>query len=534
MHHRPLNRRTTVTATLSFLIIASLTYQYFYISGETQVHTVIKIESTACDVWPSSSTSQPDFLSYEECSGIVNTPHVGDRSVLGNPQECLLANTRLDQYRSSVGRNWSEVRWGESQSRCASESTEVSPYDKLVHQQWRLPPGSEGRGYGPPGDGRVAIVLRTWDNYEYTENRLAWLRTLIAEASLQREGNYRVFFLVNIKDPNVRLEEDGVVYDELMRKCIPSEFRDMAFLFNERTLKAWYPKIPEHGAQDQMYQALQIFSHKFPEYSHIWQLEMDLRMTGHVHDTLQSATTFARAQSRRNLWERNGRFYIPALHNNSYEDFARTVEAETTDDEIGNTGIWGPVSASDFKPQGPTPPPRSETDWGVGEEADLINFMPTIDPIGTEWVYENDIHGFVDGEATPRRLSIVSITRTSRRLLRLVSEAQQSRGQWLVSEATMETFTLLHGLKAVTVPHPIAFGYPITAEELDANINRGPPSNRAGGFLPSMLYTNMGWIHGPWWGSSYWFTGFGAQDLWDAYVGGERLPPLLLHPVKGE
>lgn len=76
---------------------------------------------------------------------------------------------------------------------------------------------------------------------------MAWLRALIAEASLQRNDKYRVFFLVNIKDPNVRLEEDDVAYNEMMRKWVPSEFRDTAFLFNERTLKAWYPAVQEHG-----------------------------------------------------------------------------------------------------------------------------------------------------------------------------------------------------------------------------------------------------------------------------------------------
>lgn len=76
---------------------------------------------------------------------------------------------------------------------------------------------------------------------------MAWLRALIAEASLERKNNYRVFFLVNIKNPEVRLEEDGFAYDEMMRKCVPSEFRDIAFLFNERTLQSWYPDVPEHG-----------------------------------------------------------------------------------------------------------------------------------------------------------------------------------------------------------------------------------------------------------------------------------------------
>lgn len=95
-----------------------------------------------------------------------------------------------------------------------------------------------------------------------------------------------------------------------------------------------------------MYQALQIFSQKFQQYDYIWQLEMDLRFTANVHDTLQSATAFARAQRQRNLWERNGRFYIPHLYN-TYENFSAVVDAE-----FGDTGIWGPVQTPDFIPKG--------------------------------------------------------------------------------------------------------------------------------------------------------------------------------------
>lgn len=265
-----------------------------------------------------------------------------------------------------------------------------------------------------------------------------------------------------------------------------------------RLLASWQLIILILRAQDQMYQALQIFSRKFPEYGHVWQLEMDLRFTSHVYDTLAASSAYAKAQRRRNLWERNGRFYIPALHNGSYDDFLDTV-----DSEIEDTGIWGPAATSDFVPQGPPHPPRAERDWGVGEEADLISFMPMIDPVGTSWVYEAEIHGFRGGVKTPRRAAIISVTRSSRRLLHLVNDAQRQRGRWLVSEATLETFSLLHGLKAVTVPHPIAFAGNLTPEELDLAVHKGPPSNKAGGKLPSMLYTKEGWVSGPWWEASF-------------------------------
>ncbi|KAJ8131958.1 hypothetical protein O1611_g1665 [Lasiodiplodia mahajangana] len=513
-------------AILALFIIFELTYRISFSPVGSQRNALTGDIHSECRIWPDLSTVDPSLPIYASCPGDISSPYVGDSYVLGNPQRCLAATSRLDQYHEQAGRNWSEVKWGEVQSRCASINPKLHPPEKSIHQRWQGSEHLRSRdNIREKNDERSAIVLRTWDDYEYTDTRLAWLRALIAEVSLQRHDGYQVFFLVNIKDPELNLE-DNSVYDTALQKFVPEEFRDMALLFNEGTLNAWYPLIQEHGAQDQMYQALQIFSSKFSEYSYVWQLEMDLRFTGHVHDTLAASSAYAKAQGRRNLWERNGRFYIPELHG-SHENFLDAVDLE-----IGDTGVWGPAASSEFIPAGSPPPPRTEQDWGVGEEADLITFMPMIDPVGTDWIYETEVHGFKDGVQTPRRAAIISITRSSRRLLQLVDEAQRQRGQWLVSEATLETFSLLHGLKAVTVPHPIAFAGNLTPEELDSAIHKGPPSNKAGGKLPSMLYTKEGWVPGPWREASYWFTGNGAQAVWDSYVGGAQLPPMLLHPVK--
>ncbi|KAH8648498.1 hypothetical protein BX600DRAFT_517880 [Xylariales sp. PMI_506] len=334
------------------------------------------------------------------------------------------------------------------------------------YELWRQPPSLAQTNIRPSTKGRRAIVLRVWDDYQYTDERRAWLRALIAETALHSAGHYEVFLLVNVKDSSMDLLDDPTVYEEALRKYVPEEFRSMALLWNRKTLEEWYPKVEEHGAQDQMYQALQVFSHQFPHFTHFWQLEMDLRFTGHVYDSLETAVKFAKGQRRRNLWKRNGRFYIPELHNGSYEAFSNAV-----DGKIGDSGVWGYVRTNNFPPQGPEVPPRSVLDWGVDEDADLIGFFPMIDPIGTGWVYEEGVYGFEDGTGTPRRAAFVSVTRSSRRLLQLVSEAQREAGQWLVSEATLETFALLHGLKA-----------------------------------------------GPWWESSYWFAKNDADNQWRAYL----------------
>ncbi|RYO76129.1 hypothetical protein DL766_002747 [Monosporascus sp. MC13-8B] len=425
-------------------------------------------------------------------------------------------------------RNWTEVRWGEVQQRCTRGR--YKPATEFITQDlWHQAPKEVEIETKTGERGRTAIVLRTWDDYNYSETRRAWLRALITETALHSDGDYEVFFLVNVKNNDIRLDQDKNAYEQALRQFVPEEFRDVAFLYNTRVLESWYPKVEEHGAQDQMYQALQIFSHKFPHFTHIWQLEMDLRLTSHVHTTLESTVAFARAQPRRNLWERNGRFYIPELYNGSYEAFAAAVDAD-----IGDTGVWGPVPTKDFEPYGPQPPSRSKTDWGINEDADLVSLMPMIDPVGTDWIYEDKVYGFADGAATPRRAAFVSMTRASGHLLRLVSKAQRERGQWVVSEATLETFALLHGLKAVTVPHPIAFEDSVTAGAADADINHGPPHSKAGGRAPSMSYTTKGFIPGPWFHASYWFAADEAPNYWQQYLEGKCMPPMLLHPVKDE
>lgn len=487
-------------------------------------------QDIACRIWPDWSPPTPVYAGVE----LPQRALVGDAASIGQPDRCVLPDTRLSPYSPSPERNWSEIQWGQVQRHCASITYGApSAHAQNLRDVWQQPPSplnptKETDGYSPPKlTTRSAIVMRTWSGYNYTEDRLSWLRALIAETALHSHGEYEVFFLVDIKDRDVMLEEDESAYKSLLEHVIPREFQDLALLYNERTLKKWYPKVEEHGAQHQMYQALQIFSEQFPQFDFVWQLEMDLRVTGHLHEVLSSAAHFARTQPRRNLWSRNGRFYIPEMFNSSYQKFVESV-----DDEMGNTGIWGPVYTSDFVPKGPTIPSRLDVMWGVGEHADLISFMPMIDPEGTNWIYEERVYGFADGVSTPRRAAFVSMTSASRFLLHQVHEAQRRRGQWLVSEATMETFALLHGLKAVTIPHPVSFDSDMTPKELDTAINRGPTSSQAGGKNPSLAYTKDGFIDGPWATSSYWWSGNAAPDLWHAYLQGECLPPMLLHPVK--
>jgi hypothetical protein len=283
---------------------------------------------------------------------------------------------------------------------------------------------------------------------------------------------------------------DDHVYVQILEKGVPQEFRDLTLLYNEAILRKWYPKVGECRAQDQMYQALQIFSHSFPEFDFVWQLEMNARLTGNVAQMLTSAGNWTKLQPRRYLWERNGRWFIPALWKD-YASFSAHI-----DEEFGDSGIWGPHPYAKFyfDPQGPVPIRRDGV-WGIGEEAELITLAPLIDPISTKWTYETAVHGFEPPLYLPRRMTIVSMTRTSRRLLRLISHEQRQSGAWVVSESTPETWSLLHGLKAVYVPHLVAFSMETHAETpeeqgkgLDHMIHKGPAWNSAGGEHAGLLW----------------------------------------------
>jgi hypothetical protein len=343
-----------------------------------------------------------------------------------------------------------------------------------------------------------------------------------------------MFLMVDVKDKELNLW-DNETYSSTLQRSVPEEFRDIAILFNEPLLQAWFPKVDEHSAQDQMYQALQIFSHTYPEFDHVWQLEMDARFTGNIANMLINAGLWADEQPRKNLWERNARWYIPGLWAD-YADFSAHV-----DEEIGNEGIWGPhPSASLYiDPQGPKAPDRKQLTWGVGEPADLINFAPLIDPIGTNWTYEHHVHGFKPASDLPRRMAIVSMTRTSRRLLRLISAEQRASGAWVVSESTPETWSLLHGLKAVYVPHLFAFNLEeevLSPQQLDEMVHHGPAHSRAGGELTGFLWcgNEIGLPEDRWRRSSYFYWEGDAPRTWWLYTNGTCTYPLLLHPVKDD
>lgn len=227
-------------------------------------------------------------------------------------------------------------------------------------------------------------------------------------------------------------------------------------------------------------QPMQIFSVAFPEFDYYWQLEMDARFTGHAYHFLQRASAFAKQQPRKYLWERNAYFYIPGAHG-SWTDFLTKVDKSMG----GKASIWGPARPESLPwldPVGPHPPMKFVQDnyeWGTGEEADLITFLPIFDPSNTAWVFSDMVWNVP--EDIPRRASPVTMGRFSGLLLRSIHDAQADQGIALVSEMTAASFALWHGLKAVHVPHPLYADGKWTPKELARIVNRGPPERINGG-----------------------------------------------------
>lgn len=361
----------------------------------------------------------------------------------------------------------------------------------------------------PVGDiGRTAVVLRCWDEFVWREEDILNLRALISELSLASGGRYDVHLLVQVKDDAKHpVWADDDTYRKHINETIPEEFRGIATLWSQTQMLAVYqgivdlwargPDLPVHGSYRGLQMAMQLFAYNHPEYDYFWQWEMDIRYTGHYHDLLSKLENWAKAQPRKGLWERNGRYYVPHVHG-SWEDFKQmarvqtehgTVTADNVWDSIpgakltsqtssqitprGEQSVWGPLRPHDqkdwFEPDSdPVPPTTYERDkynWGVDEDPDLLTLSPIFDPEGTTWGLADDITGYNETSPSdptgstktkpPRRAQIITASRMSRRLLLLMHRETAFKKHHAFPEMWPATVALHHGLKAVYAPHPI-------------------------------------------------------------------------------
>lgn len=448
---------------------------------------------------------------------------------------------------------------------------------------------------------RTAIVIRCWDEYFFREDDIANIRSMITELSLASGGRYDVHLLVQVKnDAAHAIWADKDVYERRINDVIPEEFRGIVTLWTETQMLALYqgvhdlfsrgPELPVHGVYRGLSMAMQYFAYMHPEYEHFWQWEMDVRYTGHYYDFITKIESWAKAQPRKGLWERNARFYFPKVHG-SWDDFSQMARVQS---EMGTLSadnvwrglpgakgkrpeemtrndktVWGPQRPQDdddwFEPQNdPIAPSSYEQDryeWGVDEEADYISLNPMFDPDGTTWALKDDITGYNRSAGLPpRRANIITTARLSRRLLLTMHKMTALKKQFAFPEMWPATVAIQHGFKAVFAPHPMYVDRKWPVEYMASMFNGGRDGG-SGGSRTSIFGDREHNLHGLTW---FYNSGF-APNLYRRWLGlkvnndgGEEfemtedkskkggqgvgnmpggegrmcLPPMLLHPIK--
>jgi len=447
---------------------------------------------------------------------------------------------------------------------------------------------------------RTAVVIRCYDEYLFREDDMASLRSMITELSLASGGRYDVHLLVQVKnDAQHPIWADQDAYEKRIQDSIPQEFRGLVTLWTETQMLSLYqgiydlytrgPNLPVHGVYRGLTMAMQHFAYQHPEYEYFWQWEMDVRYTGHYYDLFSKIEQWSKTQPRKNLWERNARFYIPEVHG-SWEDFSQMARIQNemgtlNPDTLWNKApglkddpdkaskprkmVWGPQRPEDnddwYMPGDDPKPPHGgpEKDrnvWGVGEEADYISLNPIFDPDGTTWLLKDDITGFNRTNGNPpRRANIITTSRMSRRLLLTMHKMTAYKKQFAFPEMWPATVALQHGYKAVYAPHPVYVDRKWPLEYM-ASIFNGGRDGSSGGARNSVYgdrehnLRGLSWFYNSGFGPNLYRRWLGLKVNNDggeefektadaskeggsvgSMPGGEGrmcLPPMLLHPVK--
>lgn len=493
--------------------------------------------------------------------------------------------------------NFRRVNWAEAQDLCVTRnahrfSTPLIPKtDKLGSARVKKEHDSgnidkrDAPGNSTATTDRLpqsAFVIRTWHDFQYTDETILYLRALISELSLMSGGEYVVHFLIHVRDDNLPIWADDETHNRVLRDALPQEFRGMGSLWSERQMGLIYGgleetfvrDLPVHGVYRSTFMPMQYFAHQHPEYDFFWNWEMDVRYTGHWYHLLDRLADWSRQQPRKGLWERNSRFYVPAIHG-SWDDFRHMVRIQT---EVGTnspnnvwrgqkTGgekgyrpgelqpdkpIWGPERPADqdvFQVDGEGVPPttyeKDKYEWGVNEEADLIVLNPLFDPEGTTWLLKDDVTGYSKEKGPPpRRAAIITASRLSRKLLQTMHRETSLKRHTMFSEMWPATTCLHHGFKAVYAPHPMYIDRRWPPAYLESVFNGGR-NGASGGARTSVFGEREHNFRGTTW----FYSAEHAANLWNRWLGykvnndgGEEfelanegricLPPMLLHPVK--
>ncbi|ODQ50638.1 hypothetical protein SAICODRAFT_73151 [Saitoella complicata NRRL Y-17804] len=274
---------------------------------------------------------------------------------------------------------------------------------------------------------RIAVMLRSYDGYIYERDDILNLRALLAELCLNTGAQYDLRILHEVKD-GTAIFADPESYQRKAEAVVPSEFRGLVDLWSSDQMRSIYPGLARvdnwfgrrssgqiNTAQRAQHAPLQWFAVHHPEYEYFWNWELDVRYIGNYYELFSKAEAFARAQPCTNTtWKNSEKWFF----------------------------------------EGMTPWDTDSSDEGIGEEADYIAFGPIFDPRGSRWYFESDIVNWPLERETPRRASIITNGRLSRRLLLEMHRINSQERRHIMCESFGLSVAFMNDWKAVYVPHP--------------------------------------------------------------------------------
>ena len=343
-----------------------------------------------------------------------------------------------------------------------------------------------------PREKRQVVLIRAWQGFIWKKDDLLNLRALITELGLNTGGLFDIAILVEVKDGSAYLVSESERAKIL--KTIPREIRGLVHLWSEHEMHGLYPGLssvfegnPIHGAYRGLFMAAQKFALDHPEYDYVWHWELDIRYTGNYYEFFHKSAEWARKEPFDPTQRRSSKYLIPGFKN------------------------WTLTA-------GPLPPKIN------AQEADLITFNIIFDQKGSKWVFERDLVNYPNGTDTPRRGSIITASRLSRRLLLKMNQVNGELRQATASEAFPATVALHYGLKAVFVPHPV-YQERLWDPEFESKYFNAPDLFRQEDMFE---------------GTTYYYRNWHARDVYMRWRNDEKTgsgedicrKPLLLHPIK--
>lgn len=436
--------------------------------------------------------------------------------------------------------DYHRMNWGKLQQQCVESNRqrfeapeeseeEEGRYNSVKNSQSRLGTGSKEK------IGRIAVVVRTYVGFAWTHLAIVNFRAMISELSLRSGGEYDVHFLLHVKDNDIPIWADGETVQAILDMNMPGEFHSITTLWSEAQMRLLYPgywappvdnpsSTDIYGVYRSAHMPLQHFAMMHPEYEHFWNWEMDMRYVGNYYELFDRLGSWAKKQSRKEMWERSQKYYVPEVHG-SWTNFSEQVHLET--ELSGREPLMGPVAfpgkqtlraqerGEKFMPESCAGSAGNSTECGIGEQADLITLNPIFDAQDSGWVFAQDVTGYdLSLPTPPRRCAIVTASRLSRRLLEIMHEETWRQHHSMFSEMFPASMALHHGLKAVYAPHPVYLDRKWEIEAVDKAFNGGRDHSTSGHGSP--FDVNNEHNHA---GTSWYYNSEFAGLLWRRWLG---------------